>query len=82
VNAAVAERPPLFRDASQPLGRTDAPGRPSDSSGGGGLTLEEHLECVWEGLHADGVAECPVCHGRMVVASGGGRCTSCATQLA
>jgi hypothetical protein len=82
VNAAVAERPPLFRGAPQPLGRTDAPGRPSDSSGGGRLTLEQRLDSVWEGLHADGAAECPMCHGRMVAAHGGGRCTSCATRLA
>jgi hypothetical protein len=82
VSAAIAERPRLFRDPSRPLGRTSAPGRPSDSSGGGRLTLAERLDSVWEGLHADGAAECPVCGGRMVSAQGGGQCRGCASRLA
>jgi hypothetical protein len=82
VSAAVAERPRLFRDSSRPLGRTNAPGRPSNSSGGGRLTLEQQLDSVWEGLHADGAAECPMCRGEMAAVPGGGRCKSCATRLA
>jgi hypothetical protein len=50
-------------------------------SGGGGLTLEQLLDSVWEGLRADGAAECPVCHGRMVGAAGGGSCGDCASTL-
>lgn len=48
--------------------------------GGGGLTLEERLDCVWEGLRADGAAECPVCHGGMAVGAAA-RCDSCGSRL-
>jgi hypothetical protein len=74
--AAVAERPGLVRG---PSGDRELDGR----SGGGRLTLEQLLEGVWEGLHADGAAECPLCHGRMVraAATAGGHCGDCGATL-
>ena len=50
-------------------------------SGGGGLTLEQVLESVWEGLHADGAAECPLCHARMIRTVAGGSCGDCGSTL-
>ena len=50
-------------------------------SGGGGLTLEQVLDSVWEGLHADGAAECPVCHHRMTPDAAGGHCGGCGSTL-
>jgi hypothetical protein len=59
-----------------------APERSADHrSGGGRLTLEQLLDSVWEGLHADGAAECPVCHARMARAAGEGRCGGCGSHL-
>lgn len=51
------------------------------SSGGGRLTLEQRLDSVWEGLHAGGAAECPVCHGRMAAGAPAccGDCGACLT---
>ena len=51
-------------------------------SGGGGLTLEQLLDSVWEGLHADGAAECPLCRHRMTATPAGGECGGCGTTLA
>ncbi len=56
-------------------------GHPARPVGGGRLTLEQRLDSVWEGLRADGVAECPVCHGRME-GSGPIRCRDCGSELA
>ena len=51
-------------------------------SDGGRLTLEQRLDGVWEGLHAAGVAECPVCGGRMEDDGGdAGRCGGCGSSL-
>jgi hypothetical protein len=51
-------------------------------SDGGRLTLEQRLEGVWEGLHAAGVADCPVCGGRMEgVGDGSARCGGCGSSL-
>lgn len=52
-------------------------------SDGGRLTLEQRLDGVWEGLHAAGVADCPVCgSGRMEeTADGAGRCGGCGSTL-
>jgi hypothetical protein len=59
------------------------PARELDSrSGGGGLTLEQVLDSVWEGLHADGAAECPLCHARMTRTAAGGTCGGCGSTLA
>jgi hypothetical protein len=54
----------------------------SQCSDGGRLTLEQRLGDVWEGLHAAGVADCPVCGGRMESGGdGAGRCDGCGTTL-
>ena len=50
-------------------------------SGGGRLTLEQLLDSVWEGLHADGAAECPLCHARMTRTAAGGSCSGCGSTL-
>jgi tRNA(Ile2) C34 agmatinyltransferase TiaS len=50
-------------------------------SDGGRLTLEQQLARVWEGLHAAGVAVCPLCGGRMSTAGEAGRCDTCGTTL-
>ena len=83
MSPAVAERLLPVRDLPGTIGRADASLRSPDSSGGGGLTLEARLDCVWEGLRADGAAECPVCHGQFTVGSPGhaARCGTCSTQL-
>ena len=51
-------------------------------------TLEDVLSGAWEDLIAHRTATCPVCDGAMVPRYGsgpsavGGRCASCATELA
>jgi hypothetical protein len=51
------------------------------NSDGGGLTLVRLVDSVWEGLHAAGVAGCPVCGARMERAGGTGRCGGCGSAL-
>jgi len=49
------------------------------------LTLGHLLDSVWEGLFAGGMAECPLCRGRMVgaaTACEAARCERCGTTLA
>jgi len=55
-------------------------GHPARPVGGGRLTLEQRLDSVWEGLRTDGMAECPVCHGRME-GSGPACCRDCGSEL-
>lgn len=51
-------------------------------SDGGRLTLEQRLDSVWEGLHAAGAADCPLCGGRMEdTGEDHGRCGSCGTSI-
>lgn len=50
-------------------------------SDGGRLTLEQRISRVWEGLHAAGAAECPVCGGCMDRSFGHGRCRDCGSSL-
>ena len=50
-------------------------------SGGGRLTLEQLLDSVWEGLQADGAAECPLCHHRVARHATGGQCGGCGSVL-
>ena len=51
-------------------------------SDGGRLTLEQRLDGVWEGLHAAGVANCPVCGSRMEsTGDGAARCGGCGSVL-
>ncbi|MEX1140827.1 MAG: hypothetical protein WD993_03375 [Thermoleophilaceae bacterium] len=87
-SAWIADR--LSRAPLDGRARSRAPGddatrcRPAGCSarpgGGGRLTLEQRLDSVWEGLRADGAAECPVCHGRMQ-GMGPARCASCGSEL-
>lgn len=54
----------------------------SNCSDGGRLTLEQQLDCVWEGLHAAGVADCPLCGGRMEdTGEDAGRCGGCGSSI-
>jgi hypothetical protein len=51
-------------------------------SDGGRLTLEQRLDGVWEGLHAAGVADCPVCNARMEGnGDGSASCGGCGSVL-
>ena len=71
MSPAVAERPLLVRGSPQAIGSSD----------GGRLTLGRKLDSVWEGLHADGAAECPVCDSRIVAGAGSARCNGCGSRL-
>ena len=54
----------------------------SNCSDGGRLTLEQRLDSVWAGLHAAGVADCPVCGAQMEGdGNGAGRCGGCGSSL-
>ena len=53
----------------------------SRCSDGGRLTLEQRISSVWEGLHAAGAAECPVCRGRMERAGSAAVCRSCRSRI-
>ena len=74
--ASLRRRPPARRRPDSAVaGRAQRPL-------GGRLTLADKLASIWEGLHADGVAQCPVCHGPMQrSAAGDGECTRCGTRL-
>ena len=47
----------------------------------GGLTLEERLDLVLDGVRADGRAECPVCGGGMKHGGSHARCGDCGSRL-
>jgi hypothetical protein len=69
---ASAESPlPLFADTRRPGG-----------SGGSPMTLVERLDAVLLGVHDQGHAECPVCHGSMRRENGVARCGDCRAALA
>ncbi len=59
------------------------PCRSGGASAGGRLTLGQLLDRVWEGLHAGGAAECPLCQGRISSPAGAGTagCGGCGTTL-
>jgi hypothetical protein len=46
-----------------------------------GLTLEERISNVWEGLLLTGTADCPVCRGPMERAGDSGHCLRCGSVL-
>ena len=77
--ATLTERP-LFANPSPELGSVDVWRSPKRFDGGG-LTLEEKLDCVWEGLHAVGLAACPVCDSQMA-AGEPSSCADCGSRLA
>jgi hypothetical protein len=83
MSPAIAERPLLDCGHPRTIGRAGASARTPHSSDGGRLTLEARLDSVWEGLRADGAAECPMCGSEMTLHASGaaGRCGSCRTQL-
>jgi hypothetical protein len=62
--------------------RRHAPVRSHPRPEGGRPTLEQTLQSVWEGLHADGAAECPACYARMELAGAAGACGDCGSELA
>ena len=73
--------PPLFDPARREHELSGGPETPVRSPNGGRPTLEDRISRVWEGLHADGAAECPVCRGRMDSRQGGGHCMDCGSTL-
>jgi ribosomal protein S27E len=81
VSPAIAEPPRLFRESARPFDSEDAPRRPLTRSDGGRLTLEQKLDRVWEGLHAAGAVECPMCRSRMTRSGDVARCDGCGSTL-
>jgi hypothetical protein len=49
--------------------------------GGEQPTLGDIVARAWEGLLADGAADCPACGDRMELVAGAGRCGSCGSVL-
>ena len=47
----------------------------------GAVTLEERLDLVLAGVHADGRADCPVCGGGMERMGSHARCGDCGSRL-
>jgi hypothetical protein len=78
---------PLFRPSF--LDRADAvrDDHREPSATGGGLTLDELLVGVWEGLSAHHTVPCPACGGALAPRYGagpgpvGGRCRDCGTTV-
>jgi hypothetical protein len=69
------------RERSAPEGATPATGRPARrlfEPLTGGASLEDSILRTWEDLIGQGSAGCPVCGGRLRVASG---CESCGSEL-
>lgn len=81
--SATVERPQrLFSDSEWSADRQVADaGAPIASPGDGRLTLEQRLDRVWEGLHADRDAQCPMCQGRMAVHGEVPRCGDCGSRV-
>jgi hypothetical protein len=82
------ERPPsLFGpvDAQARASVMDGVARGRDGCLDGGLTLDDAIVGVWEGLAAQVVVACPVCAGplrpRAAPDAVGGRCGDCGTTL-
>ena len=73
-------RTPLCTEAERDMAEAC---RSGGAPTGGRLTLGQVLDGVWEGLHAGGAAECPVCRGSMgaTEVTGVARCGECGTAL-
>ena len=69
--AILVEEPPATGRSEPPAPRLFEP-----EADPGGVSLEDSILRVWEDLAGSGGAECPVCGGRMRVASGCGNCGS------
>ena len=65
------DAPEAARPRRQPIGCSDG-GRP---------TLEAIVSGAGEGLHAAGVADCPVCGGELRRAGEASRCSGCGSAL-
>ena len=65
---------------SQPAPLMDEAPRETET-GGGRRTLGGKLELTSEGLRAAGVANCPLCGGRMERRAAHARCGCCGTRL-
>ncbi len=79
------ERPAMLFDPAPGEPDPAAGARRADSGPGGGLTLDEAIVGVWEGLAARVAVACPLCGGRLRPRderdAGGGRCADCGTTL-
>ncbi|MDQ3241366.1 MAG: hypothetical protein WKF33_12680 [Thermoleophilaceae bacterium] len=62
-------------------GPATARGERDPRSGGDRLSLEAHLERIWEGLLAVGAAECPVCAGPLQPRENHAACRTCGSTL-
>ena len=67
----------LFADPPAQLGQAGVRRPRHQRSDGDRLTLGQQLDSVWEGLGADGAAECPVCAAEMHA----GSCGACGSRL-
>ena len=63
--------------------RTNLPASVAGSAAGasGGLTLEQLVSGVWEGLAARSPVACPVCSGVLRPLPGGASCAHCGSRL-
>jgi hypothetical protein len=82
------ERPASLFGSGEPGPRTpatDAAAHERDGDPGGGLTLDDAIVGVWEGLAAQDVVACLLCGGALrpheVPDAVGGRCDDCGASL-
>jgi hypothetical protein len=84
------ERPPVLFGPGPEAAPRRAPAvdpavRERDGGLGGGLTLDEAIVGVWEGLAAQVAVACPLCSGALSPHNAsdavGGRCGDCGTTL-
>ena len=79
---------PIARDTRTVAVADDDHARGTASQTGGGLTLDDLLVGVWEGLSAHRTVACPACGAAMTPRYGagpapvGGRCGGCRTTIA
>jgi hypothetical protein len=88
MTAATLVRDRVFRPSLlDPADHTHHEHHHEASATGGGLTLDELLVGVWEGLSAHHTVPCPACGGALAPRYGsgpgpvGGRCRDCGTTI-
>jgi hypothetical protein len=88
MTAATLVRDRVFRPSLlDPVDHTQHDHDHEASATGGGLTLDELLVGVWEGLSAHHTVPCPACGGALAPRYGsgpgpvGGRCRDCGTTI-
>jgi hypothetical protein len=88
MTAATLVRDRVFRPSLlDPVDHTHHEHHHEASATGGGLTLDELLVGVWEGLSAHHTVPCPACGGALAPRYGsgpgpvGGRCRDCGTTI-